>query len=87
MMNPVNIKEITEVTGREIEGYLKMKLYTEITLIKEKLVLFEKKYGCPFAQFEKAINDAPQEDFEKWDDYMEWKAFHKKYYHLKKRTA
>ena len=75
------------VSKKDVENYLKMKLYTELTLIKEKLSLFEKKYKCDFFQFEKRINEAEEEDFDRWDDYMEWKAFYKKYNHLKEKAA
>ena len=36
IMGSAEAKEIMEITGREIENYMKMKLYTELTLIKEK---------------------------------------------------
>jgi hypothetical protein len=84
-MQTVKINEPVEITRKDIENYVKMKFYTELTLIKEKLALFEKKYNCDFLQFEKSINEAEEEDFERWDDYMEWKAFYKKYNRLNGR--
>ena len=46
------------------------------TLTKEKLELFEKKYKCTFKEFEKKVKSGEgQENFEKWDDYIEWKAY------------
>jgi hypothetical protein len=44
---------------------------------------FEKKYGIPFEDFEKQIKTAVKEDFEKWDDYIEWKAYSKSYQYWK----
>ena len=82
-MQPVEF----DISKKDVENYVKMKLYTELTLIKEKLSLFEKKYTCDFSQFEKEVNEADEEDFEKWDDYMEWKAFFKKYNRLKEKVA
>lgn len=38
---------------------------------------FEQKYGKAFENFEKQINQAKEEDFTAWDDYMEWKACQK----------
>jgi hypothetical protein len=29
----------------------------------------------PFKQFEKDIKGSEKEDFERWDDYMEWKGY------------
>jgi hypothetical protein len=86
-MQTMKINEPVEITRKDIENYVKMKFYTELTLIKEKLVLFEKKYNCDFLQFEKSINEAEEEDFERWDDYMEWKAFYKKYNRLKEKAT
>ena len=85
-MQTVKINEPVEITRKDIENYVKMKFYTELTLIKEKLTLFEKKYNCDFPQFEKSINEAEEEDFERWDDYMEWKAFYNKYNRMAEKT-
>lgn len=76
-----------EITRKDVESYVKMQLYTELTLIKEKLALFEIKYNCNFLLFEKSVTTAAEENFEHWDDYMEWKAFYNKYNLLKKRIA
>jgi len=85
-MQTAKINEPVEITRKDIENYVKMKFYTELTLIKEKLALFEKKYNCDFPQFEKSINEAEKEDFERWDDYMEWKAFYNKYKRLEEKA-
>ncbi len=84
-METVKRNEPFEVTRHDVENYVKMRFYTELTLIKEKLVLFEKKYNCDFSQFEESVTSAEEEDFERWDDYMEWKAFYKKYNRLKEK--
>lgn len=86
-MGTTQINDPLEISRQDIENYVKMKLYTELTLIKEKLKLFEKKYQCDFSQFEQSVTTAEEENFERWDDYMEWKAFHKKYIHLKEKAV
>ncbi len=43
--------------------------------VNEKIRLFTKKYSKAFDQFEKDIKGSEKEDFEKWDDYMEWKGY------------
>ena len=53
-----------------------VRLY-ELHIIREKLSLFEKKYGKSFKAFEKEVKE--REDFERWDDYLEWKAYLKAY--------
>ncbi len=47
--------------------------------LKEKISLFVKKYNTNFESFETQIKTTSKEDFEKWDDYIEWKAFHNFY--------
>ncbi len=86
-MDTNNINEPFEITRKDVENYVKMQVYTELTLIKEKLALFEIKYNCNFLLFEKSVTTAAEENFEQWDDYMEWKAFYNKYNRLKKKVA
>lgn len=44
---------------------------------------FEKKYGLVFDDFERQIQSAAKEDFEKWDDYIEWKAYSRSHIYWK----
>lgn len=73
------------VSKDEIKRYLKVSILSEMTQVKEKIRLFEKKYDCSFSEFEKRIKDAEKENFEMWDDYIEWKAYMERFYELKKR--
>ncbi len=41
--------------------------------VTEKIRLFEMKYSSSFEDFENSLDTSEKEDFEKWDDYMEWK--------------
>lgn len=41
---------------------------------KAKIKSFERKYGCNIDAFEKKLARSP-EDFECWDDFIEWKAY------------
>jgi len=61
------------VSKDEIIEYKKLKVISEMTLTKEKISLFEKKYGCSIDEFRKRIEDS-KESFEEWDDNIEWKA-------------
>jgi len=42
--------------------------------VKEKINSFERKHGCNLKAFEDRIEHLP-EDFELWDDFIEWKAY------------
>ena len=50
---------------------------------KSSMQEFETKYGLIFEDFEQQIKSAETEDFEKWDDYIEWKAYSKAYSYWK----
>jgi len=52
-------------------------LMNEYHNVNEKIRLFKQKYGMPFEQFEIETKDSAKEDFERWDDYMEWKGYEK----------
>lgn len=44
---------------------------------------FEKKYKIDFEVFQSKIKAAKREDFKKWDDYIEWKAYFTAYNYWK----
>lgn len=52
----------------------KLKLLSEISPIKGRLRSFEREHGCDFKTFEEKVKEG-KEDFGKWDDYIEWKAY------------
>ena len=62
------------VSSDEIKEYEKLKIISQLTPVKEKLRYFEKKYGCSFEEFERKLKER-EENFEEWDDYIEWKAY------------
>jgi hypothetical protein len=41
---------------------------------KERIISFERKHGCDLKTFEYRLKQLP-EDFEFWDDFIEWKAY------------
>lgn len=63
------------ISKEEIKEFMKLNVISQITLIKEKIKFFENKYKCSFEDFEKKIKETEKEDFERWDDYIEWKAY------------
>ncbi|MEA1868886.1 MAG: hypothetical protein U9N09_01850 [Euryarchaeota archaeon] len=44
---------------------------------------FETKYGVIFEDFEQQLNSSDKEDFGRWDDYIEWKAYSGAYHYWK----
>ncbi len=66
-----------EIYESEVKLYKKLQIISELTLINEHINVFQKKYNCNFEQFEKYVEKG-KENFEKWDDYIEWKAYQEK---------
>ncbi len=62
------------VSREEIREYQKLKIISQLAPIREKIKFLERKYGCSFEDFERRIGE-DEENFEKWDDYIEWKAY------------
>ncbi len=60
--------------AKELE---EMALLYHLHILKQRIALFEKKHNKSFQEFEREVLE--EEDFEKWDDYMEWKAFVKEF--------
>ena len=75
-----------EISKKEIVEYKKLSIIAELTPLKEYVKLLEKKHECNFKDFEKKVKEAP-EDFEMWDDYIEWKAYQEKINDLNKRLG
>ncbi|MFO0794189.1 MAG: hypothetical protein U0586_08985 [Candidatus Brocadiaceae bacterium] len=66
------------VDKTDVLNFLKLNLVSEIQSIKKSLELFEIRYDKSFKEFEKEVLE-DTEVFEKWDDYMEWKAYNEAY--------
>ena len=60
-------------TQESLKDFERLIRFYDLHIVKEKIALFEKKYGKIFSEFEKKV--LTKEDFEKWDDYLEWKAY------------
>ncbi len=63
------------ISKKRVEEMLFANLLYELHRVKEKIKLFQGKYGSHFKNFEEKLKTSEKEDFEKWDDYMEWKAY------------
>ena len=62
------------VSKNEVKSIEKLKVISQIAPLKERIRSLEKKYGCDLQAFEERIKEPP-EDFERWDDFIEWKAY------------
>ncbi|NVM55439.1 MAG: hypothetical protein HWN66_17160 [Candidatus Helarchaeota archaeon] len=75
-----------KISKDEIKEYEKLKITSQLTLLKEKITLFEKKYSASIEEFKQSMSDR-HENFEEWDDYIEWKAAVEAYNDLKNKLA
>lgn len=62
------------VSVDDIKAFEKLKLISQMAPVKERIGSFEGKYGCTLKAFEEQLRQLP-EDFERWDDFIEWKAY------------
>jgi accessory colonization factor AcfC len=62
------------VTVDDIKTFEKLKLISQMAPVKERINSFERKHGCSLKAFEDRLARLP-EDFERWDDFIEWKAY------------
>ncbi|WP_245608273.1 hypothetical protein [Thermococcus guaymasensis] len=72
------------VSKRDLLIYEKLRIISELAPIRERIRAFERKYGMTLREFEEKLKDS-EESFVAWDDYIEWKAYVRKFEELKKR--
>jgi hypothetical protein len=62
------------VSKDDVKVFEKLKSISHMAPLKEKIRFFEEQYGCTSEEFERQLKAEP-EDFERWDDYLEWQAY------------
>ena len=62
------------VSAKDVKSFARLSVISELAPLKEKIRSLEKKYGCDLSTFEEKMLLLP-EDFERWDDFIEWKAY------------
>ncbi|MCY3414323.1 MAG: hypothetical protein INQ03_21940 [Candidatus Heimdallarchaeota archaeon] len=63
-----------EVNKIEYIEFQRYKLISELSLLNDRISLFEKKYKMTLEEFENKVQKG-KEELEKWDDLIEWKAY------------
>lgn len=74
------------ISKEDVRTFEKLITISQIAPIKERIRIFEKKYGYTFEEFEDTIKKE-REDFEKWDEYIEWKAYTETLKNLESRLS
>lgn len=70
-----------------VKSYYKISLLYELNIAGEKKRLYENKYKLNFSQFEVKVNEAAAENFSEYDDYIEWKAYEKRFAELNEEIS
>lgn len=65
---------MTTINKQHISELILMEAYADLHKVQDRIAHYEKKYATHFEDFEKIMNQE-EEDFEKYDDYIEWKAY------------
>jgi hypothetical protein len=75
------------ISKDSVKKLYETELTFELNQVKDKIELYSKKYNSTFEQFESKVKNSEKENFEEWDDYMEWNAFQKSYQDLLQKKS
>jgi hypothetical protein len=64
---------VVNVSKEDIKLFEKLNTISQITPLKERIKFFEQKYDHIYEEYNK--DTSSDEDFQKWNDYIEWKAY------------
>ena len=64
-----------EITKNRVAEWMLLSYMAELKLLSDKIDIYENKYGIAFPEFEKKVKIEKTENFEMWDDFIEWKAY------------
>jgi predicted nucleic acid-binding Zn-ribbon protein len=62
------------VSAEDVRAFERLKIISQLAPLKERIKSFERKYGSDLEALEKRQKHL-SEDFERWDDFIEWKAY------------
>lgn len=65
------------IPKQQVANWLLLEYLATAHAVNEKIRLLERKYAQTWEEFSTAVQTAPEEDFEQWEDYIEWKAYNK----------
>ena len=73
-----------EINKKEIQNIYKIDLLSDLHITKTRISFFKQKYKCSLEEFERKLK-SEDENFEKWDDYLEWKGYAKSLQQIKEQ--
>lgn len=63
------------IQKQSVINLLMVEYMADFHAVNDKLRFLERKYNQTWDVFSQAVESASEEDFEQWDDYIEWKAY------------
>ena len=63
------------LSKQQVGSWVLLDYISQRQILESKIKLFASKYRLDFKAFESQIEQATNENFEAWDDYIEWKAY------------
>ena len=63
------------LSKQQVSNWVLLDYTAQKQLLQDKINFLEKKHKTDFNSFEKNINQATTDNFEIWDDYIDWKAY------------
>ena len=72
MNNGVMIKAPSWVGEMELLGLLRQYLQLKMAYYESQCRIFERKYRKTLAEFDAELPADQQEDFQKWEDFIDW---------------
>lgn len=76
-----------EEAQEEVVQNLRSHALLKMEFYRSKMKFFESKHTTTFLRFQRQATKGPKEDFDAWDDLMEWEAYRRGYQEWKKRHA
>ncbi len=67
------LKDINLSEGEALIDFSLLTALSKLSEFEDECNIFRERYGMSFKDFEKGVLKAKKENFQEWDDYMEWK--------------
>ncbi len=72
------------IEKQRVADWMLLSYHAEQRQLHDRIVIYENKYNQSFKKFEKNIKQKENENFDEWDDYIEWKAYNDFYSQITK---
>jgi hypothetical protein len=80
------MKDNWTISKTEVADLLRLEVLARLHEVEEKLALFARIHDQTFDAFEQTTLRG-KEEFEQWDDYLEWKAYRQMQDELQQKLA